>query len=132
MPKMRIPEFILGVLLTTAAFGLGAALFSSQNVISDFWNWTTKEAISFYTAALALFTLVLVAVSAIQIRYLIRADRIARRSSIATQRLAIATKKAAEQLPRVERAYLFVDPSASKNAGRFTVTFKVTNYGKTP
>jgi hypothetical protein len=49
-----------------------------DNIFADGWNWTTEDPVSFYTSILALFTGVLVVISAIQIRFLIRADQTAR------------------------------------------------------
>lgn len=77
-----------------------------DNILTDAWNWTTQEPISFYTSLLAIFTGALVLVAGIQIRYLIRADITARRSAIAARRAAIAARRSADHIPRVERAYL--------------------------
>jgi hypothetical protein len=64
-----------------------------DNIFADAWNWTTQDPVSFYTSVLALFTGALVIVSAIQIRFLIRAEITARRAAIAARRSAIAARK---------------------------------------
>lgn len=73
----------------------------------------------------------LVAISFVQIRYLIRADTIARRSAIAARRSAIAARRAAEHIPRVERAYVWGGFGAYD--GETGAVFSaVHNDGKTP
>ena len=60
--------------------------------IITFWGWTIRDAISFYTSLLAFFTLALVTISTIQIRYLIKAERTARLTARAALRAAAAAK----------------------------------------
>lgn len=131
-----------------------------DNIFADGWNWTTQDPVSFYTFLLAIFTAALVSVSAVQIRFLIRADRTARISAIAARRAANATKMsataakvAADSVVAIERARLyaiindnFVNcvnaanawddigqeeiPLGMDNWPMAGITFK--NYGKTP
>jgi hypothetical protein len=115
-----------------------------DNIFADAWNWTTQDPLSFYTSVLALFTGVLVFVSFIQIRYLIRADFVSRRSSVAARQSAIAAKAAAEVLPKIERAYVFIMPElewwdpvphssgVGSYSSRIGVKFRLENHGKTP
>jgi hypothetical protein len=125
---------------------------SGENILGAFWRWTTHDPVAFYTSVLALFTGVLTVVSFIQIRYLIRADLVARKSSVAARRSAIEAKKAADHIPTVERAYLhvvIVNETISGTALRLatnqdkltgnghvetkpSVHYKFKNYGKTP
>src|SRR5262245_39160491 len=49
-------------------------------------EWLTDDPVGFFTAALAVFTWALVVVSVVQIRSLVRAERLARSSLIASQR----------------------------------------------
>jgi len=102
---------------------------------------TADDRIARYTWWLAAFTAALVTVSAIQIFFLIRADKTARRSADAA--LASTTV-----LPRIERAYVSVLGAAYNGVidiigGRSHVTrlpagppnifeVMVNNYGKTP
>jgi hypothetical protein len=54
---------------------------ASNNPLKNFWNWTTADAVSFYTFVLAIFTGVLSVIAIVQIRYLVRADKTARISA---------------------------------------------------
>ena len=60
--------------------------YGTNDQSDDFWRWITHDAITFFTFMLALFTLALVIVSAIQIRFLIRADRPTQQTIILSQR----------------------------------------------
>jgi hypothetical protein len=80
-----------------------------DNIFSDFWNWTTNDPISFYTSLLAVFTGALVVVARVQIRYLIRADITARRSSIAARRAANAARKSADAADLSARAAIAIE-----------------------
>jgi hypothetical protein len=71
---------------------------SGGNPLDRFGQWVTLDPIAFFTFMLATFTGCLVVVSAVQIRFLIRADYNARKS--------------ADALPAMERAYLFLMPDA--------------------
>lgn len=112
-----------------------------DNILTDAWNWTTQEPISFYTSLLAIFTGALVLVAGIQIRYLTRADITARRSAIAARRSAIAARRSADHIPRVERAYLHgggepigvqMWPVNGTLQNLPTFRLDINNHGKTP
>jgi hypothetical protein len=120
---------------------------AKSNPLYDAWEWATHDAITVYTFFLALFTAALVCVSAVQIRYLIRADVTARRAAIAARRSALAARKSAEHIPRVERAYVsggalveleITGSQLVPGVGSTAVThprwllITVDNYGKTP
>ena len=81
-----------------------------KNMFIDLWNWTTGDAVSFYTSAVAFFTCALVFVSAIQIRFLIRADRTARISAVAARDAANAARSQARDTRVLQRAYLSAEP----------------------
>lgn len=91
------------------------------------------ERLADYTLWLTILTGALVGVSATQIHFLIRADKTARIT-------AEAAKESSDALPRIERAYLFVDRAETQRlkpsvSGLFhgkprTIVFK--NYGRTP
>lgn len=72
---------------------------------------------------LAIFTLLLVAVGALQAYYLNGTLKV-------TASAATAAKVAAEHVPRVERAY--IAPGANFVQGQNLVVFVMNNYGKTP
>jgi hypothetical protein len=64
----------------------------ADNELEALWYWTTSDAISFYTSLLALFTSALVGISVLQIRYLIKADRIAQTTASAALKAAEAAE----------------------------------------
>jgi hypothetical protein len=108
-----------------------------NNPFNEVWEWATHDAITVYTGILAIFTGVLSVVSIIQIRYLIRADYLARRSLIAGRQAAIVAKKAADAAllnaqaaAATERAYISGGGGAEPNGTTFR--FDINNYGKTP
>ena len=106
----------------------------------ELWLWATHDAITVYTFFLALFTAVLSGTAFVQIRYLIRADYLARRSSIAARRAANASirqaKIAEAALTQLERPYIFIfgigAAARDDETGRFFVEYTVANYGKMP
>lgn len=104
---------------------------SAQGNVEPF---SPEERLARYTLWLERFTGLLAFVSAIQICFLIRADLTARRS-------ADAAHDAAEALPKIERAYVFLDSEKMAKTNTelsgtigdgtvFEVFFK--NHGKTP
>jgi hypothetical protein len=109
------------------------------NPFSAFWNWTTHEPVGFYTFVLSIFTGALVCISTVQIRYLIRADKIAAVTANAAKDAADASKRIIESTQRVERAYLFLWKEINRRqisnaAGGDTleIQFAFQNQGKTP
>jgi hypothetical protein len=70
-----------------------------------FWQKTTCDPVAFFTLVLALFSALLVAVSSIQIHYLIRADTTARNAAIAAQREFVASHR-----PRIIARHFMLDP----------------------
>jgi hypothetical protein len=106
------------------------------NPFYEFWQWTTHDAVSFYTFVLAIFTGVLGSVAIVQIRYLIRADKTARVA-------ADAAKKSADATTAIESPYLLVKITSAglpiergskkihlKYAG--AMKYKFVNHGRTP
>jgi hypothetical protein len=65
------------------------------NPFTAFWDWTTHDAVSFYTSVLAIFTGVLGATAIVQIRYLRRADETARVTAKAARDAAEVAAKSA-------------------------------------
>ncbi|HUY68406.1 MAG TPA: hypothetical protein VMV79_03805, partial [Alphaproteobacteria bacterium] len=96
-----------------------------------------EAAIALYTAFLALFTFALVIVSASQIYFLIRAERIANTTAQAAQKSAEVAK---QTLIAADRAWIRIDRIEFANPGLFinnngasgSVSFKITNIGKGP
>jgi hypothetical protein len=143
--KFRVPEIILGALLAVAVFAMGALFASSKHSDAPQQNhaaqtteakgsqgheakslWIPDDATGFFTLWIAAFTGVL-AVSTI---FLWRSTRDA----------AIAARTAAEHIPRVERAYIFIGPGEigvrRKDEGRLVETtfafIQLNQYGPTP
>lgn len=109
------------------------------------WERTWDDPVAFYTFVLSIFTLLLAIISALQMRFLIRADRTARiaadaakRSADAARDAADAAKKSAEIIPVTERPFVFVLSTGSDFRPSFFVGAKPTielvfhNYGRTP
>jgi hypothetical protein len=69
---------------------------AKENPFRAFWRWITHDAITFFTVALFIATVVLAIVAIVQIRFLARADEMAR--------------IAANALPALERGYVFAKP----------------------
>jgi ABC-type nitrate/sulfonate/bicarbonate transport system permease component len=63
---------------------------ANNNPFELFWNWTTRDAVSFYTFVLAIFTGVLGGTAIIQIHFLRRADETAHVTADATTTNALA------------------------------------------
>jgi hypothetical protein len=95
--------------------------------LERFWNWTTNDAVAFYTLVLCFFTGTL-ALSTIGLYQ-------------RTKDAAVSARIAAEHIPRVERAYLFLSvelrhkqtPNSIPSTGDIVeVKFAFKNHGKTP
>lgn len=95
---------------------------------------TPDERIADWTEYLGIFTALLVSISAIQIFFLIRADKTARDNAQAVLRSVVTSENTAE---RQLRAYVFVHETdvwvSAKASGKYVV-FKITfqNFGQTP
>jgi hypothetical protein len=104
-----------------------------DNILSDAWNWTTQDPVSFYTFILAIFTGVLGVTAFVQIRYLRKADETARIAADAAKKSADAGKISADHIPLVERAYIFGGPSKINTENDITsLKISVDNSGRTP
>jgi hypothetical protein len=95
--------------------------------VERLWNWTTNDAVAFYTLVLCFFTGTL-AISTIGLYQ-------------GTKDAAVSARIAAEHIPRVERAYLFLSielkhkqtANAIPDTGDIVeVQFAFKNHGKTP
>jgi hypothetical protein len=98
----------------------------------EFWTKTTTDPVAAYTGVLAVFTLALVCVSAIQIYFLIRSDKTAR----ITAEAALASNNQTRDLFIAEtRPWLNLsDPEIhiSDDMNEVYFTIKADNIGKTP
>ena len=94
----------------------GAAQTAKESSNNDpfelFWNWTTKDSVSFYTFILAIFTGILGATAIVQIRYLRLSNETASTAAEAAKLSADAANRqvriAESALLAVEIPYLFV------------------------
>jgi hypothetical protein len=106
-----------------------------QHNSGSVWDWLLRDAAGF-------FTMGLVAVGSFQVGLFVWQLILIRRSLKPTERAAIAATTAAEHIPRVERAYLFLwhelKYKITPNAGGaipgqiLEVQFAFRNHGKTP
>jgi hypothetical protein len=105
------------------------------NILGALWRWTTQDPVSFYTAALSVFSFLLVIVSFIQIRYLIRSDKNARDAAIAAKLSADVAEKA---LIAANRPWVKVDIQVGgpiffdANGANFRLKYILTNVGHSP
>jgi len=74
--------------------------------LAQFWDWSTHDSVGFFTFVLAIFTGSLVVVSAVQIRYLRRADQTARISANAA---AAASDTATAALHNSQRPWVIAE-----------------------
>jgi hypothetical protein len=144
--RFRVPELFLGAFLAVAIFAMGLLFASSafqpyraeqQDTTAHRADkesnqghqakslWIPEDSTGFFTLWIAAFTGIL-AVSTI---FLWRSTRDA----------AIAGRRAAEHIPRVERAYLFVGPFHPITQMKLNENYQITkvglrfeNHGKTP
>ena len=132
--KLRIPELMIGCLLTIAVFAAGSVLFplrGSDSKAPVEHEEKADDKVARYTLYLAILTGGLVLVSAWQGFFLLRADKTARMSAEAAQAQAI-------NFTKLERPYIYIFNAAGLflDAERedpfHYLTYAVANYGKTP
>ncbi len=108
-----------------------------DNILSDAWNWTTQDPVSFYTFVLAIFTGAIGAIAIIQIRYLRKADETARIAAGAAKESADVAR---QSLVDTQRAFVRVAnfpwlwrPDSSR-PGKYLydITPTIENGGNTP
>jgi hypothetical protein len=108
---------------------------------SVIWNRTWEDPVAFYTFILGIFTALLAIVSATQIVFLVRTDKITRVSARAAQ-------QSADALPAIERAYVFLHVNSARHRLKpietmgpaprilpvesLNIHFHFINHGKTP
>jgi hypothetical protein len=132
--KFRLPELVIGCLLTVAIFSVGSALSGSRTTDSKATADHEEKAddkVARYTLYLAVLTGGLVVVSAWQGIFLLRADRTARMSAEAAQAQAI-------NFTKLERPYIYIFDAKGlllddeREDPYHYLTYTVANYGKTP
>jgi hypothetical protein len=127
--RFRIPELFLGCLFTVAVFSVGMLLTQG--------TWLTKDAGGFFTFALVIVGVLQAALFLVQLKLI-------RESLGPAKEAARAAQAAAEALPTVERAYVFMVPALTfgtsvphssgvgERYNRISVQFRIENLGKTP
>jgi hypothetical protein len=132
--KFRVPELLLGSLLTVAVLSLGMLFVPQSNIGSAPASDHEEKAddkVARYTLYLAILTGGLVAVSAFQGYFLLRADKTARMSADAAQAQTI-------NFTKLERPYIYIfNPQGlffdeEREDPFHYLKYAVANYGKTP
>jgi hypothetical protein len=145
--KFRVPEIVLGALLTVAVFAMGYVAASSvpppsqqientghEHAADEGAERTAEKQIAYYTKWLAWFTGALVAVSGIQGYFLLRADKTAR---IAANAADLSARAAiAIELPVIQAEPVGFGTGDEVKDGKFTEHFSLkyfdfTNQGRT-
>jgi hypothetical protein len=159
--RFRFPDVLFGVLLAVAIFAMGALFWSSPNSGAPTQTPTdtnsgarssgNKQEIAWWQDPVAVFTLGLVFIGLVQAGIFYGQMRLIRKSLRPAEQAAKAAQAAAEHIPRVERAYLFVtvkkenfgvilteytkitDDNLKERIGSsLVVDFSIENQGKTP
>jgi hypothetical protein len=154
--KFRVPEIVLGALLTVAVFAIGMLSESSrrhpaeQQAASNtakegtshqpersLWNWVTHDAAGFFTLWLVIVGGGQIGLFYWQLRLIKVAADDAKRAGEAAERAAKATEDAVglsrDTAKRQLRAYVIVDAeSFDTRPGKFISKLKVINTGQTP
>ncbi|MHB8268811.1 hypothetical protein [Bradyrhizobium sp.] len=147
--KLRIPEIVLGVLLTVAVFAMGYVVASSvsppsqqiektdhQQAANEGAERTAEKQIAYYTKWLAWFTGALVAVAGIQGYFLLRADgtaRIAANAATLSANAAVAVERPQLLIAKINlKQYTTTKGALSGPIQSWRCRYDIENYGKTP
>jgi hypothetical protein len=148
--KFRVPELFLGVLLAVAVFIMGMMFSRAQQPVfligqseqsvklsqpagefnrsGSLTDWFTKDASGFFTFVLAI-------VGASQaVLFLFQLD-LFRKSLAPAEAAAKAAQAAAEHIPAVERAYIFLEVGPigiHRDGGKSYLELVLRNFGQTP
>jgi hypothetical protein len=139
---LRIPELLLGCLLTVAVFSIGL-LFSSPARLGE-GSWLTKDAAGFFTFALVIIGTLQAALFFVQLK-LIReslspakdaadAAKLNAQAVVDAERAYLFVFVASDVVPVVEKALAFVFASDADNRSKFEfkISYSFQNYGRTP
>lgn len=140
--KRRVPEVVLGCLLTVAVFAIGTMFVSSGRAVeAGASRWFTKDASGFFTGLLFVVAAVQAALFIYQLRLIrVSLDDAKVVSSAATRQARVAE----DTLNKIERPYLFIfnvsylkiehweDWEDGSEGNTLSVTYSVANYGKLP
>jgi hypothetical protein len=132
MQTLSEDRWIIGFLVAVVAWGLFGLPFIFLN-----WQWLMHDAAGFFTS-------LLVVVGVFQLGLFAWQLTLIRKSLAPAEKAANAAQRAADVLPIVERAYVFMVPELefwdpvphSSGVGTYSsrigVKFKIENHGKTP
>ncbi|BBB96574.1 MULTISPECIES: hypothetical protein [Bradyrhizobium] len=139
--KFRVPEVVIGCLLTVAAFAVGMAFMPSARAGEPLLSWFTKDASGFFTSVQFVVATVQAALFFYQLRLIkLSLDDAKVASEAATRQARVAE----DTLNKIERPYVFVfnvsslkivrweDWENGTEGVRLSVTYSVANYGKLP
>lgn len=139
--KFRVPEVVIGCLLTFAAFAVGMAFTPSGRAGEPLLSWFTKDASGFFTALQFIVATGQAALFIYQLRLIrVSLDDANVVSSAVTRQASVAE----DTLNKIERPYVFVfnvrslkvvrweDYEDGSSGARLCVTYSVANFGKLP
>ncbi|WP_338825479.1 hypothetical protein WDM22_44975 (plasmid) [Bradyrhizobium septentrionale] len=139
--KFRVPEVVIGCLLTVAAFAVGMVFMPSARAGEPLLSWFTKDASGIFTSVQVVVATVQAALFFYQLRVIkLSLDDAKVASEAATRQARVAE----DALAKIERPYGFVfnvsslkivrweDWENGTEGVRLSVTYSVANYGKLP
>ena len=140
--KFRLPELLLGCLLTIGVFATGMLFASSGRAVEEIGSsWLTKDASGFFAG----LQFVVATVQAVLFIYQLRLIRVSLDDATVVSSATTRQARVAEDtLNKIERPYLFVfnvsslkvvrwdDYTDGSSGTRLCVTYSVANYGKLP
>ncbi|MGX1323243.1 hypothetical protein AB7M17_006696 [Bradyrhizobium sp. USDA 377] len=132
--KFRVPEVVIGCLLTVAAFAVEMAFMPSARAGEPLLSWFTKDASGFFTSLQFVVATIQAVLFVYQLRFIKGSLDVATRQACAAE----------DTLNKIERPYVFVfnvsplkivrweDWENGTEGVRLSVTYSVANYGKLP
>lgn len=132
--KFRVPEVVIGCLLTVAAFAVEMAFMPSARAGEPLLSWFTKDASGFFTSLQFVVATIQAVLFVYQLRFIKGSLDVATRQARAAE----------DTLNKIERPYVFVfnvsplkivrweDWENGTEGVRLSVTYSVANYGKLP
>lgn len=132
--KFRVPEVVIGCLLTVAAFAVEMAFMPSARAGEPLLSWFTKDASGFFTSLQFVVATIQAVLFVYQLHFIKGSLDVATRQARAAE----------DTLNKIERPYVFVfnvsplkivrweDWENGTEGVRLSVTYSVANYGKLP
>ncbi|MBC9877724.1 hypothetical protein G8O24_10270 [Bradyrhizobium sp. INPA01-394B] len=134
----RVPEVVIGCLLSIAALTVGTMLVSATRA-SEAWGWFSKDASGFFTG----LQFLVATAQAVLFIYQLRLIRVSLEDAKVVSAAATRQARVAEDtLTKIERPYVFVYNVSSlkidqweyegETGSTLSVKYSVANYGKLP